>query len=94
MANMTERREVNVSIGKRTYLIQTELDDETLGRVEDIVKEACESLSGNIDQSSLLMLTCLHLAYNIEKMSHLLDSLDRRLNDLTPRCMQIEKECN
>ena len=83
-ANLTERREVRVTIGKQTYLIQTELDDDALGRVEDIVKEACGSINRNIDQSDLLMLTCLQLGYKIEKISHLLDYLDRRLSDLTP----------
>ena len=84
LAKQTERREVNIFIGKRTYRIQTELDDDALGRIKDIVNEACGSINKNIDQNDLLVLTCLQLAYNIEKISHLLDSLDKRLSNLMP----------
>ena len=79
---MAERREVRISIGKRNYLMQTELDDDTLSRVVGIVNEVCGSIEGNIDHDSLLMLTCLQLAYNLEKISVLLEPLDKRLNDV------------
>ena len=86
---LAERREVRIAIGKRSYFIHTELDDDTLNRVVDIVNEVCGSISGHVDRDSLLMLTCLQLAYNLEKISGLLEPLDRRLSDL-----KTEKECN
>jgi len=62
--------------------MQTELDEDTLGRVAGIVNEVSGSISGAIDQEGLLMLTCLQLAYNIEKISLRLEPLNRKLNDL------------
>ena len=91
MANLIEQREVPVSIGRRTYHIKTELDDDVLGRVVGIVNEASGSINKKADHDSLLMLTCLQLAYNIERISHLLESFDKRLECLTHR-VQIEKE--
>ena len=90
---MAERREVCVFIGKRNYIMQTELDDDTLDRVVGIVNEVCDAISGTIDQNSLLMLTCLQLAYNLEKISERLEPFDRRLDDLK-RNIQTKKECN
>ena len=81
---MAERREVRIPIGKRTYLMQTELDDDTLGRVVSIVDEVSGAIGENIDQDNLLMLTCLQLAYSLEKFQGLFESLDRRLNNLKP----------
>jgi len=79
---LADRREVRIKIGKRSYSIQTELDDEMLKRVVDIVKEAGGVINGSVDQDNLLMLTCLQLAYNLEKVSELLEIFDRRFNDL------------
>ena len=88
---MIERREVRILVGKRHYLMQTELDDDALDHVVGIVNEICGSIGGNVDQDNLLMLTCLQLAYNLEKVSALLESLDSRLNDLIGAC-NLEKE--
>ena len=81
---MAERREVCIPIGKRTYTIQTDLGDDAIGRIVGIVNEAGGTIGEDIDQNNLLMLTCLHLAYNLEKISRLLESLDRKLKDLVP----------
>ena len=81
---MAERREIRVTIGQRSYPMQTELDDDTLNRVVGIVNEVCGAISGNVDHDSLLMLTCLQLAYNLEKISRLLEPLDEKLNELKP----------
>ena len=88
---MVERREVRILIGKRHYLMQTELDGDTLDRVVGILNEVCELIGENIDQDSMLMLACLHLAYNIEKISKRLEPLDRRLNDLVVYNMEKER---
>ena len=79
---LTERREVVIPIGKRSYLMQTQLDDDRLNRVVGIVNDVCGRIDGDIDQENLLMLTCLQLAYNLEKITGLLESLDGKLNDL------------
>ena len=79
---MADRREVRIQIGKRNYLVQTELDNETLKRVVDIVKEAGGAINGNVDQENLLMFTCLQLAYSLEKTSELLEFFNRRFDDL------------
>ena len=81
---MANRREVRVIIGKRNYRMQTELDSDTLDKIVKMVNEVCDAANSNLDQDSLLMLTCLQLAYNLEKISGLLEPLDRKLNDLGP----------
>ena len=81
---MANRREVRILVGRRSYRMQTELDDATLNRVVGIVEEVCEAVDDSVDQNHLLMLTCLQLAYNIEKISELLGPLDRKLNNLEP----------
>jgi hypothetical protein len=63
--------------------MQTGLDDDTFKRVTDIVSEVCADMSSDIDQDKLLVLICLQLAYKLEKFSGSLESLDRRLNDIT-----------
>jgi len=62
--------------------MQTQLDDDRLNRVVGIVNDVCGRIDGDIDQENLLMLTCLQLAYNLEKITGLLESLDGKLNDL------------
>ena len=79
---MAERREIRIPIGKRSYSMQTELDDDTINRVAGIVNEVCRAINGNIEQDELLMLTCLQLAYKLEKISERLEPLDRRLDNL------------
>ena len=79
---MTERREVCVSIGKQSYIMHTELDNDTLDKVVGIANEVCGAINGSLSQDSLLMLTCLQLAYNLEKISERLEPLDRKLSGL------------
>ena len=79
---MAKQREVRILIGKRTYLMQTELDDDTLKRVVGTVNEVCGAIGKNVDQDNMLVLTCLHLAYNIEKISKRLKFIDRKLSDM------------
>ena len=79
---MAEPREVRILIGKRHYTMQTELDNDELNGVVDIVNEVCGSISDPADQEDMLMLTCLHLAYNLKKISKVLEPVNKRLNDL------------
>jgi len=62
--------------------MQTELDDDTFGRIVDIVDEIYVSLDRNTDQDKLLVLICLQLAYKLEKFSGTLESLDKKLKNL------------
>ena len=82
---MADKREVRIPIGKRSYLLQTELDDDALNRVVAIVNEIGRAIADNLDQDNMLMLVCLQLAYNLEKVSGLLETLDKRLSDIDPR---------
>jgi len=61
--------------------MQTELDNDTFKRVVDIVNEVYETIGNSTDQDRMLVLTCLQLAYKLEKISGLLESLDKKLND-------------
>ena len=79
---MDERREVRVIIGKRSYRTQTELDEFTLARVTSIVDEVCKAVGYGVDQESLLMLTCLQLAYNLERIMGTFEPLKERLDKL------------
>ena len=79
---MPELREVRIPIGKKSYHMQTELDDDTFGRIVDIVDEIYVSLDRNTDQDKLLVLICLQLAYKLEKFSGTLESLDKKLKNL------------
>jgi hypothetical protein len=62
--------------------MQTALDEPTLLRVTAIVDEVGQALGNGIDQDHLLMLTCLQLAYTLEKVSKKLESLEDKLQDL------------
>jgi hypothetical protein len=81
---LDERREVQILIGKRLYRMQTELDEGTLSKVTDIVTNLARALGEDINQDHLLMLMCLQLAYNLEKISMTLKPLQEKLDNLTP----------
>jgi hypothetical protein len=64
--------------------MQTALDDVTLNRVISIISEVSEPVGNMVNQDQLLMLTCLQLAYSLEKIS-------RRLENLTDKVKEMEK---
>ena len=64
--------------------MQTELDDVTLARVVALVTEVGQAMDISVDQDRLLMLISLQLAYNLEKISQLLEPLEERLDKLAP----------
>jgi hypothetical protein len=82
---LTEPRDVTIVIGKRRYNISTVLDKPVFDRVAAIVKKVSASLKDDIDQDHLLMLTCMQLAYGLEKTVHGLASLVEALENLEPR---------
>lgn len=79
---MAEGREVSLVIGRRSYRVQTALDDDTLARVVNIVQGVVEAVGSSVDQNHLLMLTCLQLAYSLEKISNTIQPLEKRLEAL------------
>jgi hypothetical protein len=64
--------------------MQTTLDESTFNRVLSIVEEVGESIGENTDQDNLLILTCLQLAYSLEKISKILGPLEKELETLSP----------
>ena len=81
---MYERREFQISIGKRTYRMQTDLSESESLRVRDVVSDISRSMGDDFEQDQILLLTCLQLAYNLEKISQTLEPLNDRLGNLTP----------
>jgi hypothetical protein len=78
---VAELREVHILIGKRNYRIQTALDDPTLERIRAIISEITSALGDDVDQEKRLMLTCLQLAYSVEKISWRLGAMTSRLEE-------------
>lgn len=66
---MAELRDIRILIGKRNYRVQTALDDESLQKVIALVTEVAKGFGDGLDQENLLLFTCLHLAYSLEKVS-------------------------
>ena len=64
--------------------MQTVLDEPTLSRVVSIVDEVGQAIESGTDQDHLLMLTCLQLAYTLEKISTHLEQMEIRLENLPP----------
>ncbi len=81
---MAELREVRILIGKRSYRMQTALDESALAQVTALAAEVSESIGDGVDQENLLLLTCLQLSYSLEKMSGRLNRLLERLKCLEP----------
>ena len=81
---MDETREVTIVIGKRLYHINTALDKPTFDRVAAIVKGVSASLKDDVGQDERLMLTCMQLAYSLEKIMSKLDPLASVLENLEP----------
>jgi hypothetical protein len=62
--------------------MQTALDDSTLNRIVSIISEITGAVGGEVDQEKLLMLTCLQLAYSVEKISWRLGAVTSRLEEV------------
>lgn len=79
---MAELREVRILIGRRSYRMQTTLDEATLDRVTSLVAEIGADLgTGFVNHDNLLMLTTLQLAYTLDKISQRLLPLHDRLQE-------------
>ncbi len=72
-------REVNIRIGKIIYFLKTTLDDESIKGISDLSAEITREFEGSLDQESLLLLSCLQLAWLLEKLGR---KLERSLEDI------------
>ena len=79
---MPDLQEFIITIGRQSYPVETRLNDDRFKRINSILRETCTEFDQSLDQEKLLALTCLQLAYKLEKISGSLRSLDKRLNDL------------
>ncbi len=85
---MSLPREVRITIGKRSYEVVTLLDDGGLERLKELLDDACPYPDRGIEQENLLMLTCLRLAYSLDKISTQLPEL---LDKLRPEAERKNK---
>jgi hypothetical protein len=70
-------REVTIRIGKKSYFLKTTLDDESIKGITDLSAEITREFEDSLDQESLLLLSCLQLAWLLEKLGKKLErSLD------------------
>ena len=83
---MDTLREIFLSIGKGNYSIRTPLQDEALERVEALIRQAgphpgdCVHMPfRGMDQETLLVLTCLQLAYTLDTVTTRLEALSEKL---------------
>ena len=81
---MTELREVRILIGRRSYRMQTALDEATLDRVISMVTEIGEVVGTGVDQDTLLMFTCLQLAYSLDQIAQRLQPVGERVKEGEP----------
>lgn len=76
---MATSKDVFLTIGKGTYCIKTPLEEGTLERVNELVNQACGSLVRGMGQEEVLALTCLRLAYSLDRTAEGLKGLLERL---------------
>ena len=74
-------REVNIQIGKKSYFLKTTLDDESLKGISSLSAEITKEFSGSLDQENLLLLSCLQLAWILEKLGRKLEKSLIELKD-------------
>ncbi len=72
---MDASRDIWITIGKKNYRVETALDADTVDRIESVVAAACGSPAKGMNQEELLALTCLQLAYSLDKASEALEGL-------------------
>ena len=74
-------REVNIQIGKKSYFLKTTRDDESLKGISSLSAEITKEFSGSLDQENLLLLSCLQLAWILEKLGRKLEKSLIELKD-------------
>lgn len=76
---MCASRNIRITIGKRNYSVETTLDPGAVERIESLVAAAGDSPAKGINQEERLMLTCLQLAYSLDKAVSALEGLLKRV---------------
>jgi hypothetical protein len=74
-------REVSVKIGKHTYYLRTSLDDESLQSITGLTSEIAGGIK-NADQENVLLLSCLQLAWLVQKLGR---ALEQMLDDISDK---------
>ncbi len=72
-------RDVTIRIGKKSYFLKTTLDDESIKAITDLSADITREFEGSLDQENLLLLSCLQLAWLLEKLGR---KLERSLDDI------------
>lgn len=67
-------RDVTIRMGRKSYFLKTALDDESLSRISSISSEITKSFSSSLEQEDLLLLSCLQLAWSLEKIGAKMES--------------------
>ena len=73
-------RGVVLNIGKSVYTINTQLDNEALDSVRELIDEACGEITKGARQEDILMLACLRLAYSLNAVNEKLKVVVENLN--------------
>ena len=76
---MCASRNIWLTIGKKNYSVETTLAPGAVERIESLVAAACDSPAKGIEQEELLMLTCLQLAYSLDKAASALEGLLKKV---------------
>lgn len=76
---MAATRDVWITIGKQNYSVETGLEPDAVERVRALIAFACGSPAKGVNQEELLVLTCLQLAYSLDKAS---ESIEKLLDEL------------
>lgn len=76
-----EGRKVRIKVGRKHYNLRTFIDEEQLGRIENMVQSTMESLDGAVGQEERLLVALLKFAY-------LTDCLEQRLQEAVPEELQ------
>lgn len=65
---MDRTRNVMITLGKKTYSVETLLDDSTLNRVIGNIQESFSDELDVDDQERSLLLACLDLSYRLDAL--------------------------
>lgn len=76
---MGASRDVWITIGKQNYSVETGLEPDAVERIKALIMSACGSPAKGINQEELLVLTCLQLAYSLDRAS---EGLEKLLDEL------------
>ncbi len=68
-------RDVSIRVGKKAYFLQTSLEEAAVQRISGIVEEVASGFGEGLAQEELLLLSCLQLAWGMDRVSAKLEDL-------------------